>query len=187
MGAAYEPKSVYRNVSATGVVTGNDAVDYTAFAADVMSETPVGGGAITLTGQYLKVDFDDAYKTNFNAGDRLSNIAGLNGQKDGWFVKGAYLLPQKFGKEGRLQPYAIYENWKFAHLLGIDQQKITQPGIGLNYYVKEQRVRVTFEYLQTKFDKPTGLIGGRVDPVTFAPLDKITKTNTFRLMLQVVM
>lgn len=94
------------------------------------------------------------------------------------------MLPQKFGKDGRLQPYAIYEKWDFAHLLGIDQQKITQSGIGLNYYIKEQRVRITAEYLKTEFDKPTGLIGGRVDPVTFAPLDKFSKYNTFRLMLQ---
>jgi hypothetical protein len=186
-GFAYEPKAVYRNVSATGVVTGNDAVDYTALAADVMFETPVGGGAVTANAQYLKTDFDDAYKTNFNAGDRLTNIAGLNGQKNGWFAKAGYLLPGKIGAEGRLQPYAVYENWKFAHLLGIDGQKITQSGVGLNYYIKEQRVRVTFEYLKTKFDKPTGLIGGRVDPVTFAPLDKISSYNTFRLMLQVVM
>lgn len=186
-GFAYEPKAVYRNVSPTGAVTGTDAVDYTAFAADMMFETPIGGGAITANAQYLRTDFDDAYKTNFNAGDRLSNITGINGQKDGWFVKAAYLLPTKMGAEGRLQPYAVYENWKFAHLLGIDQQKITQSGLGLNYYIKEQRVRVTLEYLKTQFDLPTGLIGGRVDPVTFAPLDKFSKYNTFRLMLQVVM
>ncbi|MBI5688988.1 MAG: hypothetical protein HZC55_02740 [Verrucomicrobia bacterium] len=185
VGYAYEPKAVYRNVNAAGVVTGTDAVDYSAFAADLMFEHPVGAGAVTLTAQYLKTDFDDGYKTNFNAGDRLANITGLNGQKDGSFVKGAYLLPQKIGKEGRLQPYAVYEKWKFAHLLGIDQQRITQSGFGLNYYIDEQRVRVTAEYLKTEFSKPTGLIGGRVDPATFAPLDRFTKYNTFRLMLQV--
>ena len=185
IGAAYEAKSVYRNVSPTGAVTGTDAVDYKAFAADLLFEHPVGTGVVTFNAQYLKTDFDDAYKTNVNGGDRLANITGINGQKDGGYVKGAYMLPQKFGKEGRLQPYAIYEKWKFAHLLGIDQQKITQSGLGLNYYIKEQRVRVTAEYLKTEFAKPTGLIGGRVDPVTFAPLDKFSKYNTFRLMLQV--
>lgn len=167
-------------------MTGTDGVDYTAFAAHLMFERPVGEGVVTATAQYLKTDFDDAYKTNFNAGDRLANIAGPNGQKDGWFVKGAYMLPQVVGKEGRVQPYAIYEDWKFAHLLGIDRQQITQSGAGVNYYVHGQRVRVTFEYLKTEFDKPTGLIGGRVDPVTFAPLDKFKSYNTFRLMLQIV-
>jgi hypothetical protein len=186
-GFAFEPKAVYRHVSPTGMVTGTDAVDYTAFAADVLFETPISDGVITLNAQYLKTDFDDAYKTNFNGGDRLANITGINGQKDGWFGKAAYMLPLTFGEEGRLQPYAIYENWKFAHLLGIDKQKITQSGLGLNYYIKEQRVRVTLEYLKTEFDKPTGLIGGRVDPTTFAPLDRFTKYNTFRLMLQIVM
>lgn len=186
LGFAYEAQAVYRNVSPTGVVTGDDTVDYTALAADFMFERPVGNGVITATAQYLKTDFDDGYKTNFNAGDRLANITGMNGQKNGWFAKGAYTLPQTFGREGRLQPYVVYEDWKFAHLLGIDNQKITQSGLGLNYYVKGQRVRLTVEYLKTEFDKPTGLIGGRVNPTTFAPLDKFESYNTIRLMLQIV-
>ncbi len=185
-GAAYQSQAVYRNVNAAGAVLNNETVAYKAFAADMLFEYPTAAGTFTANAQYLKVDFDDAYKTNFNAGDRLANIAGLNGQKEGGYIKGAYLLPQKIGAEGRLQPYLVYEDWKFAHLLGIDNQKITQSGVGLNYYIKEQRVRVTVEYLKTEFAKPTGLIGGRVDPTTFAPLDKLSKTNTFRLMLQIV-
>jgi hypothetical protein len=185
VGAAYEANAVYRNVSATGVVTGTDAVDYTAFAADLLFEHPVGDGVVTVNAQYLNLDFEDAYKTNFNPGDRLANIAGMNGQKDGWFVKGAYILPQKFGKEGRLQPYVIYEDWTFAHLLGIDQQQITQTGLGLNYYIKGQNVRVTAEYLKTEFEKPTPLIGGPVDPITSAPTLKFKEFGTFRIMLQV--
>ena len=87
---------------------------------------------------------------------------------------------------GLVQPYALYENWKFAQLLGIRDQTIKQYGGGVNYYVRGQNVRITGEYLKTTFDKPTGLIGGRVDPVTFAPLDKTSGYNTFRLMLQIV-
>lgn len=186
VGAAYEADAVYRNVGPTGALLNNDTVDYTAFAADVFYEVPFRGGAVTLNAQYLKTDFDDAFKTNFNAGDRLANISGMNGQKKGWFAKGAYLLPMVIGKQGRIQPYALYEDWSFAHLLGIDNQKIKQPGVGVNYYIKEQRVRLTLEYLKTKFDKPTGLIGGRVDPNTFAPLDRVKDHTTVRLMLQVV-
>lgn len=185
-GFAYEPAAVYKNVSPTGAILNDETVDYTAYTLDAMFEYPVGDGAVTATAQYLKIDFDDAYKTNFNAGDRLANITGLNGQKEGGYVKAAYLLPKTFGKEGRLQPYAVYENWKFAHLLGINEQTITQAGVGLNYYIHRQRVRVTAEYLKTDFDIPTPLVGGRVDPTTFAPLDRVSSTNTFRLMLQVV-
>ena len=186
IGAAYEAEAAYKNVSPTGAVLNGETVDYTAIAADVFFEHPLGKGAITINAQYLKLDFDDAYLTNFNAGDRLANITGINGQKDGYYVKGAYLLPMVIGKEGRLQGYATYEDWEFAHLLGINNQVINQTGLGLNYYIKGQNVRVTLEYLKTEFDIPTGLIGGRVDPVTFAPIDRYTETNTLRLMFQIV-
>jgi len=186
-GLAYEPSAVYKNVSPTGAVLNTDTVDYTAYAADLLFEYPTkAAGTFTVNAQYLKTDFEDAYKTNFNAGDRLANITGLNGQKEGWFVKGAWIPPVKLGPQGLLQPYAVYEDWEFAHLLGINEQKITQYGGGINYYVRQQNVRLTMEYLKTEFDKPTGLIGGRVDPITFAPIDKWTEYGTFRLMLQIV-
>ena len=184
VGAAYQADAVYKNVAANGQVQNMDSVNYSALAADLMFEVPTFAGTFTVTGQYLKVDFQDAYKTNLNPGDRLVNIAGLNGQKEGWYAKAAYLLPLNIGESGKLQPYVLYEDWKFAHLLGIDGQKVTQLGGGINYYVKGQNVRLTAEYLATNFDKETGFIGARVDPVTFAPLDRIKHYNTFRLMLQ---
>jgi hypothetical protein len=150
-----------------------------------MFEYPTKGGTFTATAQYLKTDFDDAYLTNFNAGDRLVNITGLNGQKDGYYLKGAYLLPVKIGKQGMLQPYFLYEDWKFAHLLGINGQTVEQAGAGINYYIHRQNVRLTAEYLDTEFGTPTGFVGARVDPVTFAPIDKVQNYKSFRLMLQV--
>lgn len=185
-GVAYEPNAVYKNVLPTGAVVNDETVDYTGYAADLLFEYPTTAGTFTVNAQYLKTDFEDAYKTNFNPGDRLANITGLNGQKEGWFAKGAWILPVKLGPKGLLQPYGVYEDWEFAHLLGIDGQKIKQYGGGLNYYVRQQNVRLTMEYLKTEFDKPTGLVGGRVDPTTFAPIDKWTEYGTFRLMLQVV-
>jgi len=185
-GVAYEAAAVYKNVTSAGVVQNDETVNYSAYAADFMFEYPTKAGTPTITGQYLKTDFEDAYKTNFNAGDRLANIAGLNGQKKGGFVKGAYILPVKLHGEGLLQPYFLSESWEFAHLLGIDGQKVKQYGGGVNYYIKGQNVRVTGEFLKTTFDKATGLIGGRVDPTTFAPIDKWTEYKTFRLMLQIV-
>lgn len=186
VGAAFEPKVAYRNVSAAGAVLNQDTVDYKALAADMMFEYPTKVGTPTVTLQYLKTDFDDAYKTNFNPGDRLANIAGLNGQKKGGYVKAAYILPATLHKEGLLQPYFVSEKWEFAHLLGIDNQTIKQYGGGLNYYIKGQNIRLTGEFLKTKFDKRTPLIGTRLDPVTSAPLDKWNQYNTFRLMLQIV-
>jgi hypothetical protein len=173
-------------VNPNGSLRNDETVSYSALAADVMFEYPTEAGTVTATAQYLKTDFEDAFKTNFNAGDRLANITGLNGQKEGGFVKGAYILPVKVNGTGMLQPYVVWEDWKFAHLLGIDAQQINQYGGGLNYYVKGQNVRFTAEYLKTKFDKLTGLVGARVDPTTFAPLDKWKEYDTIRMMFQFV-
>jgi hypothetical protein len=185
VGFAHESNAVYKNVLSTGALVNEDTVNYDAVAADFMFEYPTKAGTVTATAQYLKTDFDDAYLTNFNAGDRLVNITGLNGQKNGYYFKGAYLLPGKLGKDGMLQPYFLYEDWKFAHLLGINEQTIKQSGVGINYYIHRQNVRLTGEYLDTKFGTPTGFVGGRVDPVTFAPIDKLSSYKSFRLMLQV--
>lgn len=181
---AYEANAVFKNVSAAGAVLDDETVAYSAFAADVMFEYPTQAGTVTATAQYLKTDFEDAYKTNFNAGDRLANITGVNGQKDGYYVKGAYLFPGTIGKEGRVQPFFLYEDWTFAHLLGINEQTITQVGGGINYYIHGQNVRLTAEYLDTEFGTETGFVGARVNPTTFAPLDKVKDYKTFRLMLQ---
>jgi len=208
VGAAYQAKAAYKNTTnvftysngttsmgATPVIpagtvvtkvgatnTSNDTVDYTAFAADMMFEYPTAVGTPTITAQYLKVDFDDAYETSFASGERLATISGMNGQKEGYYVKAAHILPFKIGKAGRIQPYGLYENWKFAHLLGINDQKVNQYGAGINYYVTgDQRVRVTGEYLKTKFDLATTLpIGGTPG------LANVKDFDTVRMMLQVV-
>lgn len=162
--------------------TNNDTVDYIAIAADMMFEYPTSFGVPTLTAQYLKVDFDDAYKTSFASGERLATISGMNGQKEGYYFKGAYILPVTVGKTGILQPYGLMEHWKFAHLLGINNQEIDQYGFGINYYISgDQRVRLTGEYLRTEFDKPTTLpIGGT------SGLANQTAFNTLRMMVQLV-
>jgi hypothetical protein len=185
-GFAYEANAVYKNVSSAGAVLNDETVNYSAFAADMMFEYPTEhAGMVTATAQYLKTDFEDAYKTNFNAGDRLTNITGLNGQKEGYYVKAAYMLPGTLGEQGLLQPYFLYEDWKFAHLLGINEQTIKQVGGGINYYIHRQNVRLTAEYLDTEFGTATPFIGGRVDPVTGAPIDKVKDYGSFRVMLQV--
>lgn len=185
-GAAFQPDAVYKNVSNTGVLANTDTVNYKAYAADFLFEYPTRQGTVTANGQYLNVNFDDAYKTNQNPGDVLANIGGINGQKKGGFFKAAYIPPVKIHGDGLLQTYGIWEHWQFATLLGVPGQTIKQYGGGVNYYIKGQNARITGEFLRTTFDTATGLIGGRVDPVTFAPIDRWTGFNTFRLMLQIV-
>jgi hypothetical protein len=182
-GYAFEPDAVYSQVSYTaGDVTtlrSTETADYTAYAADLMFEYPFNIGTVTVSSQYLKADFEDAYKTNANPADRNTIIAGINGQKEGWYAKLAYILPMTIGKEGKLQPYVLYENWKFAHLLGVNDQTITITGGGINYYIHGQNVRTTLEYLNTEFDTPTTLFG-------ITDTTKVTDYQTVRFMFQVV-
>jgi len=183
IGAAYEKAAVYSQVTYSALndrstLTTQDAADYTAYAADLMFEYPFPFGVVTIDGQYLKIDFDNAYKTNANPADRNTIIAGINGQKDGGYGKLAYLLPMTVGKEGKLQPYVLYERWHFAHLLGVNDQKIEQKGAGINYYIKGQSVRTTLEYLDTEFDTATTLF-------SITDTTKIKDFRTVRLMFQV--
>ncbi len=163
VGGIYEPSAVYKNVTAAGTVLNKETVDYTAFTADVLFEYPTPSGVYTLTSAYLKNHFDDAYKTNFNAGDRLANIAGMNGQKEGWYVRGGYILPYTIGKKGKLQPYAYYEDWDFAQIAGVTEQNITQKAFGFNWYISgTNNVRLTVEYQRNEFAKPTAFPTGAV-------------------------
>jgi hypothetical protein len=196
VGMAYQPKAAYRNTSNAGAVfngqvgtivaPGSPTVDYKAYAIDMMYEQKLPAGVVTVTGQYLKTDFDDAWRTNSSA-DRLAITAGMNGQKEGGYGKAAYILPFTIGKAGKLQPYGLYEYWEFAHLLGKDHQIINQAGGGLNYYVLgDQRVRVTAEYLKTSFNQATMLPVGGVSSTAMAGAPTYKDFDTFRMMLQVV-
>jgi hypothetical protein len=184
VGMGHESEAVYKNVTSAGVVKDQETVDYNALTADMFFEYPTSAGTMTLTSAYIKVDFDDVYKTNLNPGDLLTNYGGVNGQRDGWYVRGAYLLPQKLGKEGKLQPYGYYEKFDVAALAGVKEQTVTQKAVGVNWYIRGQNVRFTAEYLKNEFAKPTGLIGGRVN-ASFQPLDLVTDNTSMRAMFQV--
>ncbi|MBA4136030.1 MAG: hypothetical protein C0518_01785 [Opitutus sp.] len=184
LGGAYEPAAVYKNVTSAGVVTNGDTVDYTYVTADVLFEYPTPSGTYTLTAAYIKSDFEDVHYTNLNPGDRLTNYGGVNGQRDGWYVRGAYLLPQTFGSEGKLQPYAYYEKFDVAALSGVTDQTVTQKGFGLNYYIRGQNVRFTIEYLKNEFAKPTGLAGGLVN-ASNQPIFLYSENANTRAMFQV--
>ena len=184
VGMGHESDAIYKNVSSAGVVANEETVDYNAFTADMMFEYPTSAGTVTLTSAYLKVDFDDVYKTNLNPGDLITTIGGMNGQRDGWYVRGGYILPATIGKEGKLQPYAYYEKFNLAALAGVKEQTVTQKAVGVNWYIHGQNVKLTAEYLKNEFAKPTGLVGGRVN-AAFQPIDLISANSSLRAMFQV--
>jgi hypothetical protein len=52
-----------------------------------------------------------------------------------------------------LQFFARYENWSFANLGGIEDQEIDWSAAGVNYFLKDQDLRLTFEYSFNDFER----------------------------------
>jgi len=145
IGAGYqmEPDAVFGNVSGKDM-----AKDYKAYTYDVFFEYPTPAGTFTASGAYLKEDFDGAFK----GPDPDPRSIGLNGEKNGWYAKAGYMLPQKIGS-GNLQLFGRYEKWKFAQMNGIFDQEIKWSAFGINYYLKGQDLRLTLEYSLNDFEK----------------------------------
>lgn len=142
-GAAYqyEPDVVYGDTVAK---TGKK--DYNAWTVDGFFEYPVEGvGTMTLSAAYADYSLDDAYKVSSNVD---SNAIGLNGEKNGWYVKAGYMLPNL-----PLQFFGRYEKWSFAKLNGMFDQDVDWYGGGVNYYIWGQNLKLTAELSRTAFDK----------------------------------
>lgn len=161
-----EPNAAYGNVAANTLSS-----DYQAWTVDGFLEVPSSLGTITLSGAYLDVDFDDAYK----GGDPDENVIGIDGQKHGYYAKAGYLLPGKIGP-GEVQVFSRYEEWRFARLSNIYDQQIRWWGAGLNYFIKGQDLRVTVQYDRTDFD-----IDSSTDPASTEDFNTVTTMLQFRL------
>jgi hypothetical protein len=143
VGAAYqyEPDVVYGNT-----VAKTDKKDYQAWTVDGFFEYPVADlGTFTVSGAYAKYDLDDAYASStFNDADAI----GLNGEKNGWYAKAGYMLPNL-----PLQFFGRYEKWKFASLSNVVDERVDWYGFGANYYIWGQNLKLTMELSRTNFDK----------------------------------
>jgi len=141
LGAAYqiEPEVAYVDVD-----TRLGASDYQAWTVDGFFEYPVGGGAVTASAAYQKIDLDGAYK-GANPDD---GATGLFGEKNGWYAKGGFLLPG-----APLQFFGRYEKWRFACLNNVFDQIVDWYGFGANYYVWGQNLKLTAEWSKTDFDQ----------------------------------
>ena len=147
-GGAYqfEPEVAYGDT-----VARNDAKDYQAWTVDAYLEYPLEGiGTFTASAAYEDVDLDDAYKGN----NPDSGTININGQKNGWYAKAGYLLPNL-----PLQFFGRYEKWTFASLNNIYDQDIDWYGGGVNYYFRGQNLKLTAEVSKTDFDQE-GTVGG---------------------------
>ena len=140
-GYQFEPNAVYANLSGRQLPK-----DYSAWTFDGFFEYPTPSGTFTLSGAYLKTDFDNAFK----GADPDPRSVGENGEKKGWYAKAGYMLPMKVGP-GNVQFFGRYEEWKFAQLSGIFDQKIKWWALGANYLLKGQDLRVTVQYDKTDY------------------------------------
>ncbi len=148
VGAAYQLES---DIAYSDTVAKTGSKDYTAWTVDGFFEYPVADvGTFTLSGAYAKYDLDDAY---LGANPDSASI-GLNGEKNGWYVKAGYMLPKL-----PLQIFGRYEQWKFANLNNIYDQQVDWAGVGFNYYIWGQNLKMTMEYGMTMFDKK-GTVSG---------------------------
>ncbi len=143
-----EPNAVYGDwVAKTG------EKDYAAWTVDGYFEYPLkDAGTVTVSGAYLKYKLDHAY---LGANPDPASY-GLNGEKNGGYAKVAYMLPNM-----PLQFFGRHEQWKFAQLNGVYNQKLEWSAIGANYYIWGQDLKLTVEYSATKFDKEA-TVGGVV-------------------------
>ncbi len=140
----YEP-----DVAFADTVAKTDSKDYKAWTADLFFEYPVEEvGTFTLSGAYEEIDLGDAFKGANPDPDTI----GLNGEKNGYYVKAGYLLPSL-----PLQVFGRYEQWNFASLNGMFDQKIRWYAGGANYYFRGQNLKLTAEYSRNNFDKEDAL------------------------------
>lgn len=144
VGAAYDMQSdvAYANYGGR-----SDIKDYKAWTVDAFMEYPAPSGVYTLSGAYFKYDTDNA----INGLDPDPGL-GVNSDLKGWYVKGGYMLPGKVGM-GRLQFFARHEKSDYGVKTGLAEyydQKWT--GVGANYYIDGQKLKVTFEYADVSFD-----------------------------------
>jgi hypothetical protein len=133
------------DVAYADTVAKTGAKDYNAWTADIFFEYPFPSlGTITVSAAYEDIDMDGAYQgSNPDPG-----TLGTEGEKNGSYVKVAYLLPGT-----PLQVFGRYEVWNFASLNNVLDQKLTWSALGLNYYINKQNLKLTLEYAQTDYDK----------------------------------
>ncbi|MEE4254401.1 MAG: selenite/tellurite reduction operon porin ExtI, partial [Desulfuromusa sp.] len=140
-GAAYQMES---DVAYANSNLEQDAVDYSAWTVDGFFEYPIEGmGAVTLSAAYVDYDLDDAYQ----GASPSAGVTGVTGEKNGGYVKAGYMLPNM-----PLQFFGRSESWSFANLYGVTDHEVELLGLGLNYYVRGQNLKVTVEYTNCDYD-----------------------------------
>ncbi len=141
IGAAFDYQA---NVAYGNYAQRTDIKNYKAWTVDALFEYPTRTGTYVLSAAYF--DYSTGNAINQNPDPQLSVASELKA----YYLKGAYLFPGKIGL-GRLQPYFRYERSNYGVESGYFDQRWN--GIGVNYYLNGQNLRLSLEYAKIKFDK----------------------------------
>jgi hypothetical protein len=143
VGAAYDYQA---KVAYSDAVLMTGVSDYKATTVDVFYEQPTASGTYTFSAAGMDYSVDDA----INGPSPDANLP-VTSELEAWYAKVGYLFPNKIGM-GRLQLFARYEDSQYNLLSGLRDH--TWSGVGANYYLDGQRLKVTFEYADIEFDHP---------------------------------
>jgi hypothetical protein len=127
-----------KDLLALGVAAQN-AAGNNAYSVDFLLEKKLGNsGVVTIESEYAKYD----------------GLGGYMGpESDGWYLLGAYMLPQPVGP-GRLQFLAKYGETTYEFLSGDTDQETLE--INVNYLIRQFNARASLFYIDQSFSNNTG-------------------------------
>lgn len=141
-GAAYDYQA---NAAYSDYANRSGIKDYNAWTVDAYTELPFKSGTYTLSAAYLNYGLGNAINKNSDVELPITT------ELEGFYVKGGYMLPNKVGP-GRLQFFARHDGVDYNLTSGILDHTLN--GIGANYYINGQRLKLTAEYRQVKYANP---------------------------------
>ena len=124
----------------------SDIKDYSAWTVDAFMELPTASGVYTVSAAVFEYDTGDAFSQTSDP------ALTVNSDLKGYYIKAGYMLPNKVGS-GRLQFFARHESSDYGAKTGnVEYFDQTWDGIGANYYLDGQKLKISFEYANVSFD-----------------------------------
>lgn len=145
IGAAYDTQAdvVYANYPMR-----TDRKSYKAWTVDAFLEYPTTTGVYTASGAYFKYDTGGVANMSPDA------AYPINGDMKGYYLKAGYMLPNKVGP-GRLQFFARHDKADYDKKVALTEYyDRTWNSLGVNYYLDGQKLKISAEVADVKFDKP---------------------------------
>jgi len=134
-----------KEVAYSDFVTRSKPQDYKGSTVDFFYEQPFSSGTYTLSGAIIR------YKTgNAINGLSVDPLLPQTSELGGGYIKAGYMLPGKVGK-GRLQFFGRHEKSDYHLNSGYGDRR--WDGIGANYYLDGQKLKITGEFAKVKFNK----------------------------------